>query len=65
MRNTALALLLGFGVATAAVAAESEQGPYGAILGTYVKPDGARDAKYGIGGGLIFLGLPLKESFKL
>jgi len=65
MRSTALALLLGLGVATSVVAAETNTSPYGAILGTYVKPDGYRDAKYGIGGDIIFLGIPLNESFNL
>lgn len=65
MRNTALAILLGLGVATSAVASPSTNGPYGAVLGSYVVPDDPRDAKYGIGGEIVFLGLPLANHLNL
>lgn len=64
MRNSALALLLGLGVATASVAAETSESPYGAILGTYVLPDGIRDSNNGVGGKILY-GLPLNDALNL
>jgi OmpA-OmpF porin, OOP family len=64
MRNSALALLLGLGVATASVAAETSESPYGAILGTYVLPDGIRDSDNGVGGKILY-GLPLNKGVNL
>lgn len=64
MRNTALAILLGLGVATAAVAEDSSRAPYVGLLGTYVQPDTVRDVSYGLGGRLLF-GVPIAGPLNL
>lgn len=61
MRRAALALLLGLGTVAGTATASTDPGYYSALMGSYVKPDGARDAKQGWGGQAVFLGLPLNE----
>jgi len=65
MRNIALALVLGLGVSQAVVAADFSKNAYGAVLGTYVLPDDSRDAKYGIGGSIVFYGKPIAERLNI
>jgi len=64
MRTTALALLLGLGAVTSAVAADVKPSPYVGLLGTYVLPDSVRDADYGVGGKILY-GLPLTKSLNV
>jgi OOP family OmpA-OmpF porin len=68
MRKTALALMLGLGVASAVPtvsAADFSKNTYGAVLFNYVVPEDDRDAKYGLGGSVVFLGKPLAEHLNL
>ncbi len=39
--------------------------PYGAVMGSYTFTDDARDAKYAVGGQVVFLGLPITQSLNL
>lgn len=68
MRKTALALMVGLGVAITApahAAADFSKNTYGAALFNYVVPEDDRDAKYGLGGTVVFLGKPLSEHLNL
>lgn len=60
MRNTALALAL-LACTGVATAADYSKTTYGAVMGSYTSPDNDRDADYGIGGQVVFLGLPLSD----
>lgn len=65
MRNIALALALGVAGTGAAIAADYSKTTYGAVMGSYTSPDNERDADYGIGGQVVFLGLPLSDHLNL
>ncbi|MDP3295657.1 MAG: OmpA family protein [Nevskia sp.] len=65
MRNTALALALGLVCTGSATAADYSKTTYGAVMGSYTSPDNDRDADYGIGGQVVFLGIPLSDHLSL
>lgn len=68
MRKTALALMLGLGVTSivpTVSAGDFSKNVYGATLFNYVVPEDDRDAKYGLGGTVVFLGKPLSEHLNL
>ncbi|WP_293396449.1 outer membrane beta-barrel protein [Nevskia sp.] len=64
MRNTALALAL-LACTGVATAADYSKTTYGAVMGSYTAPDKDRDANFGIGGQVVFLGLPLSDHLNL
>lgn len=65
MRNIALALALSVAGTGAVLAADYSKATYGAVMGSYTDPDKDRDADYGIGGQVVFLGLPLTDHLNL
>lgn len=65
MRKIALALALGIAGTGAAAAADYSKTTYGAVMGSYTIPDNDRDAEFGIGGQVVFLGLPLSDYLNL
>lgn len=65
MRKIALALALGIAGTGAAAAADYSKTTYGAVMGSYTIPASERDAEFGIGGQVVFLGLPLSDHLNL
>ena len=55
--KTAIALLCALLLAPASWAAVSADEKYAAFMGSYIVPDGSRDAAFGWGGHLLYLSL--------